>query len=142
MIAVIGGVQVGVDVRLQPPKRDVELQKKQDEDALRQAGIDPETGMDMTAGGQKLEGFIISAVAELEPLLSPAEMGISADNDWFRCFTREDAAAERKQMLGLSFDDVLRFADIADSFAEKAPICIVAGENLLSEADGIEKLRI
>ena len=41
MIAVIGGVQVGVDVRLMPPKRDMELQKKQDEEALRQAGIDP-----------------------------------------------------------------------------------------------------
>ena len=32
MIAVIGGVQVGVDVRLMPPKRDMELQKKQDEE--------------------------------------------------------------------------------------------------------------
>ncbi len=57
MIAVIGGVQVGVDVRLMPPKRDMELQKKQDEEALRQAGIDPASGAEMTAGGQKLEGF-------------------------------------------------------------------------------------
>ena len=57
MIAVIGGVQVGVDVRLMPPKRDMELQKKQDEEALRQAGIDPASGTEMTAGGQTLEGF-------------------------------------------------------------------------------------
>lgn len=57
MIAVIGGLQVGVDVRLMPPKRDMELQKKQDEEALRQAGIDPASGADMTVGGQKLEGF-------------------------------------------------------------------------------------
>ena len=57
MIAVIGGVQVDVDVRLMPPKRDMELQKKLDEEALRQAGIDPNTGAEMTAGGQKLEGF-------------------------------------------------------------------------------------
>ena len=35
----------------------MELQKKQDEEALRQAGIDPATGVEMTAGGQKLEGF-------------------------------------------------------------------------------------
>ena len=57
MIAVIGAVRTSVDVRMTPPKRDVQLQKKQDEEALRQAGIDPGTGMDMTAGGQKLEGF-------------------------------------------------------------------------------------
>lgn len=56
MIAVIGAVLVEVDVRLMPPKRDVELQKRQDEEALRQAGIDP-AGSDMSAGGQKLEGF-------------------------------------------------------------------------------------
>ena len=94
------------------------------------------------SSGQKLDGFIISAIAELEPLLSPADMGNSADNDWFRSFSREDAAAERKQILGTTLEEVLRFADIADSFAESAPCCIVAGENLLSETDGMEKLRI
>ena len=57
MIAVIGGVSVSVDIRLKPPARDTELQKKQDEEALRLAGIDPETGEDVSAGGQKLEGF-------------------------------------------------------------------------------------
>ena len=57
MIAVIGGVSVSVDIRLKPPKRDVELQKKQDDEALRLAGIDPDGMNDMTAGGQKLEGF-------------------------------------------------------------------------------------
>ena len=56
MIAVIGAVLVEVDVRLMPPKRDVQLQKKQDEEALRQAGIDP-AGNDRSAGGQQLEGF-------------------------------------------------------------------------------------
>jgi sugar/nucleoside kinase (ribokinase family) len=56
MIAVIGAVFVEVDVRLMPPKRDVELQRKQDEEALRQAGIDPADN-DVTAGGEKLEGF-------------------------------------------------------------------------------------
>ena len=36
---------ISVDVRLTPPKRDMELQKKQDEEALRLAGIDPDGGM-------------------------------------------------------------------------------------------------
>lgn len=57
MIAVIGGVSVLVDIRLKPPKRDVELQKKQDDEALRLAGIDPENIDDVSAGGKKLEGF-------------------------------------------------------------------------------------
>ena len=57
MIAVIGGVSVSVDIRLKPPARDAELQKKQDNEALRLAGIDPDTGEEVTSGGQKLEGF-------------------------------------------------------------------------------------
>ena len=46
-----------VDVRLKPPKRDAKLQKKQDDEALRQAGIDPGRMDEVSAGGQKLEGF-------------------------------------------------------------------------------------
>ena len=42
MIAVIGGITVTVDVRLRPPARDMELQKKQDDEALRQAGVEPD----------------------------------------------------------------------------------------------------
>ena len=57
MIAVIGSVMVCVDVRLRPPKRDVELQKKQDEEALRQAGIDPATGKKIASDEKELEGF-------------------------------------------------------------------------------------
>ncbi len=57
MIAVIGVVSVSVDIRLKPPARDAELQKKQDDEALRLAGIDPETGEEVSAGGRKLEGF-------------------------------------------------------------------------------------
>ena len=42
MIAVIGAIMVSVDVRLRPPERDVQLQKKQDDEALRQAGVEPD----------------------------------------------------------------------------------------------------
>ena len=42
MIAVIGAITVSVDVRLKPPERDAELQKKQDDEALRQAGVEPD----------------------------------------------------------------------------------------------------
>ena len=42
MIVVIGAITVSVDVRLRPPERDAELQKKQDDEALRQAGVEPD----------------------------------------------------------------------------------------------------
>lgn len=40
MIAVIGGVRTTVRVKLMPPEMDIEKQRKQDEEALLQAGID------------------------------------------------------------------------------------------------------
>ena len=47
MIAVVGGVKTLVNVKMTPPERDLEKQKKQDEDALIAAGIN----MDNLAGG-------------------------------------------------------------------------------------------
>ena len=40
MIAVIGGVKTTVSIEMKPPERDIEKQKKQDEDALLAAGIE------------------------------------------------------------------------------------------------------
>lgn len=40
MIAVIGGVKTTVRIKMTPPERDIEKQKKQDEEALLAAGID------------------------------------------------------------------------------------------------------
>lgn len=48
MIAVIGGVQTTVRVKLAIPERDMEKQKKQDEDAVLAAGLDVEA-----AGGEE-----------------------------------------------------------------------------------------
>ncbi|MBP0969747.1 MAG: insulinase family protein [Oscillospiraceae bacterium] len=92
--------------------------------------------------GQKTDGFVISAIAELDPLLSPSEMGKSADSDWFRGFTAEDAAEERRQMLGINAEDLRRFAGFTDRFSAGAPYCIVAGESLVAGEEGLERLSI
>ena len=92
--------------------------------------------------GQKIDGFIISAMADLDPLMSPAEMGQSADNDWFTGFTREDAAEERRKMLEITYDDLRQIAGLTDRFASLAPYCIVAGESLITDRDSVEIIKI
>ena len=92
--------------------------------------------------GQKVDGFIISAIADMDPLMSPAEMGQSADNDWFTGFTRDDAAEERRQMLEITNDDLREIAGLTDRFASLAPYCIVAGEALITDKDSVEIIKI
>lgn len=52
MIAVIGGVKATVRLKMAPPERDIDKQKKQDEDALLAAGIDI-SKMEQEASGEE-----------------------------------------------------------------------------------------
>ena len=92
--------------------------------------------------GQKLDGFIISAIADLDPLMSPLEIGASADNDWFTGFTRDDAVEERGKMLDITAEDVRQIADLTDRLASQAPYCIVAGESLITDKESVEIIKI
>ncbi len=97
---------------------------------------------DLAESGQKLDGFIISAIAEMDPLMSPAEMGAGADTEWFMGFTETDAAAEKKRMLETTAEDIVKFSAVVDRFASDAPYCIVAGESLITGDDSLEFIKI
>ncbi len=94
------------------------------------------------ASGKPTDNFIISAVAAMEPLVSPSVLGEQADAEYFAGITYEKKVEERRQLLGTTVSDFERFADIVDRFADKAPVCIVAGEALLADAKDLETITI
>ena len=93
----------------------------------------------LVAAGQDITGFIISTVAETEPLEDTARRGKTADNDWFFGWGREQACAERKQLLHATAEELSKWCDALDSLKEDAGICVVGYADALSacEAEGL-----
>ena len=75
--------------------------------------------------GADITGFIISTVAETEPLIGPAQQGRMADGDWFAGQTYADAVAERKQLLSASATELEKWCTALDALREHASVCVV-----------------
>ena len=58
-----------------------------------------------------ISSYIISSIAQKEPLLSDAAYGSAADEIWFRGITEESRRETRRRMLSLTADDLLAAAD-------------------------------
>ena len=88
--------------------------------------------------GEDITGFIISSVADTEPLVGPAQQGAMADQDWFAGFGYEEALAERRALLEAKAEDLLRWCDVLDSLREKAAVCVVGYADALTACAGEE----
>ena len=86
---------------------------------------------------EPLDGYIISTVADNDPLRSPMEAGLAADADWLSGWTREDRNADRRGMLHTTRDDLLSFGKLADAFSEQGAVCVAASKNLLEACDNL-----
>ncbi len=75
--------------------------------------------------GADITGFIISTVAETEPLVGPAQQGRAADRDWFAGFGYAQAVAERKQLLNATVADLAKWCAALDALREQAAVCVV-----------------
>ena len=75
--------------------------------------------------GADITGFIISTVAETEPLVDPGQQGMMADNDWFAGFGNAHALAERKELLNANAEDLGKWYNALDALRENATVCVV-----------------
>ncbi len=87
--------------------------------------------------GQSLDRYIISSIADCEPLTSPRVTGIIGDNNWFSGMGEAEAKRIREEMLATDAESIKRFADILDRFAEEGPSCVVAIKETLDQCEGI-----
>ncbi len=75
--------------------------------------------------GADITGFIISSIADTEPLVGPAQQGRIADGDWFAGQGYEEAVAERKQLLNATAADLAKWCTVLDNLREQAAVCVV-----------------
>ena len=87
--------------------------------------------------GEPLDGYIISTVADYDPLRSPLEAGLNADTEWLCGRTREERDEDRRGMLKTTREDLLNICKMTDAFCEQGAVCVVASENLLENCKNL-----
>lgn len=75
-----------------------------------------------------LTDFIIGAVAESEPYMTPRQQGKMADSWYLRGVTYEDRCDRRKELLSTTPADLAFFADPLEKWAEHAGICVIGAQ--------------
>ena len=93
---------------------------------------------DFAKEGEELDSYIISALNELNPLLSPRDKGSLADGRFMTGYTREEAEKIRKQILNATPEDLIRCAEWLEPFAREGAVCVVAHQDALKACDGLE----
>jgi hypothetical protein len=94
--------------------------------------------LDFVKRGENLDSYIISALNELNPLLSPRDKGSLADGRFMVGYTREEAERIRKQILHATPEDLIRCAEWLESFAREGAVCVVAHQDALKACEGLE----
>lgn len=86
---------------------------------------------------EDLDQYIISALNELNPLLSPREKGSLADGRYMNKYTREEAERIRKEILYATPEDLIRCGEWLDTFSREGAVCVVGNRDILKKCDGL-----
>jgi hypothetical protein len=86
---------------------------------------------------EDLDPYIISALNELNPLLSARDKGSLADGRYMTKYTREEAERIRKQILHATPEDILRCAEWLEPFSTDGAVCVVAHKDALDDCEGL-----
>ena len=87
--------------------------------------------------GGDMDQYIISALNELNPLLSSRDRGSLADGRYMNGYTREEAERIRRQILCAVPEDLIRCAEWLDAFSREGAVCVVAHQDALKDCDGL-----
>lgn len=93
-------------------------------------------------GDESPEKFIISSIADTEPLRTPGEQGDYADSLLFMGVTEEDRIQRRREMLHTTREQLLDLCRIFDKLAEEGAICVTGSEDALKACEGLTVFNI
>ena len=94
---------------------------------------------EFVASGERIDKFVISTIAETEPLMSPRDEGAVADGRWFAGRTEDDLRRQRAQILATDDEKLLAWCPVLEHMADGA-VAVVAHDEALKacEAEGLE----
>lgn len=85
--------------------------------------------------GERIDKFVISTIAETEPLMSPRDEGARADGEWFYGKTEADLRRERAEILSTDGQALLYWCDVLEHMASTGAVCVVAHEEALKACE-------
>jgi Zn-dependent M16 (insulinase) family peptidase len=93
---------------------------------------------DFARSGEKPDKYIISALNELNPLLSPKDKGALADARALTGYTREESERIRREVLNTTPEQLAACGKWLDRFAREGSICVTAHPEALRKCEGLE----
>ncbi len=95
---------------------------------------------DFAAQTADFTGFIIGAVANSSPLMTPRTKAQVADRFYFSRTTWESRCRTRQQLLHTTAQELLAAADVLEKVFRDGGICMVGGENQLEKCSELENI--
>jgi Zn-dependent M16 (insulinase) family peptidase len=89
------------------------------------------------ASGENLDRYIISALNEMNPLLSPRDKGALADARALTGYTREENERIRKEVLNTTPEQLADCGEWLDRSTEEGNVCVVAHGDALRQCGGL-----
>ncbi|MBQ8136371.1 MAG: insulinase family protein, partial [Clostridia bacterium] len=83
------------------------------------------------ASGERVDKYVISAVSEKDPLLSPDAAGVLADQRYFSGVTDDMLRKEREEMLSTDAERILSWAEPLEKALAEGAVCVVGHEEAL-----------
>lgn len=92
------------------------------------------------AGRPDLTGFIIGAVSEDSPLLTPRLKGLMADCYYWQGLTWERRCALRRELLSATPEGLAALADTLEETLAGGGICVIGSRQQLEACEGLEEI--
>ena len=86
------------------------------------------------SGDFDLTGFIIGAVSDASPLLTPRLKAQIGDGFYFRGLTWEDRCRTRKELLSVTKEDLVELAEAIEAALDAGGTCIVSSKEQIEKA--------
>lgn len=97
-------------------------------------GKTPEFLREFAKSAESIDNFIIGAIGDSEPLVTPKVLGALVLAAHLRGDTYEKRALQRKEILNTSAGDLIKVADMLDRLVSDSGVCIIGGKAQLDAA--------
>lgn len=87
-------------------------------------------------GNMDLTGFIIGAVAESDPLLTPRMRSKIADVRYWRRISHEDLCRVRHELLSATPEDLAALADAVEQMTTEGSVCVLGAQKQIDACAG------
>lgn len=93
---------------------------------------------EFAGNGADITGFIIGAVSNGSPLMTPRTKAQVGDVQYFTKISWEERCERRRQLLSTTSQDLLELADVLEKTFDNGGICMVGGQAQLDQCPELE----